>query len=227
MQKILLSIDPQAPKKLSSRLSEAVKDSVLDFMQDQVPSEVEDVIYLAQGRYYDYGQIRASIENRKSKHDLKPTDSIPQVPGTPLFADTKSDNFVSQEITVYNPTDQDVALDISQYRLEPLRPDVQPLALIERKGPYDSSLVFDLERVLYEDMMRLGLGFTPVLNDLIDLFEASTGRDFFTDDGSPMKTAFYLPWESLPVAVSTIDTQRKFSMGLRTMFKMYTKNIDP
>jgi hypothetical protein len=181
-QKVLLSIDPQASRKLPSRFSETVKEGVLDFARDQVPSEIGDVISLVQGRYYDYSQIRASIESRKSKHDLNPTESVPQIPGTPLFASTKSDSFVSQKITFYNPTDKDVTLDLSQYQLEPLRSDVQPLALIERNGPYDPSLVSDLERTLYVDMIRLGLGFTPVLNDLIDLFEASTGRDFFTDE---------------------------------------------
>jgi hypothetical protein len=182
LQQILLSIDPQAPKKLPSRLSEAVKDGVLDFMRDQASGEMEDVLTLVQGRYYDHGQIRASIENRKSKHDLKTTDSVLHVSGTPLFATTKSDDFASQKITFYNPTEQDIVFDLSQYQLQPLRSDVQPLALIERKGPYDPSLVSDLERTLYEDMVRLGLGFTPGLNDLIDLFEASTGRDFFSDD---------------------------------------------
>ncbi len=182
LQRILLSIDPQAPKKLPGRISEVVKDGVLDFIQNQVPSDVEDVVSLVQGRYYDYSQIRASIEKRRSKYDLKSTDSVSQVPGTSLFATTESDDFESQEVTFYNPTDQDVALDISQYQLVPLRSDVQPLALIERKGAYDPSLISDLERVLYEDMIRFGFGFTPVLNDLIDLFEASTGRDFFSDE---------------------------------------------
>ena len=31
-------------------------------------------------------------------------------------------------------------------------------------------------------MVRLGFGFTPVLGDLIDLYEASTGKDFFSNE---------------------------------------------
>lgn len=184
LQKILLSIDPQAPKKLPNQISEAIKDEVLDTVRSQFPgnSDVEGVIHLVQGKYYDYRQIRTAIENRKSKYELKPTDAVPQIPDTPLFAETKSNNFTDQKITFYNPTDQDVILDLSEYQLEPLRPDIQPLALIDRRGPYSPFLVSDLEHVLYGDMMRLGLGFTPVLNDLIDLFEASTGRDFFNDE---------------------------------------------
>lgn len=106
LQQILLSIDPQAPKKLPNRLSEAVKDHVLDFVRDQASGDVENVIALVQGQYYDYNQIRASIENRKSKHDLKATVSAPHVPGTPLFATTKSDNFESQKITFYKTNEK-------------------------------------------------------------------------------------------------------------------------
>lgn len=184
LKQILLSVDPQAQKKLPSRLSETVKDEVFGLVRDQLPgvSEVEDIVALVRGKYHDYDQIRASIERRKSKYGLKATDSVPPVPGTPLFAETKSEGFASQQVTVYNPAGQDVILDLSQYELKPLRSDVQSLALIERQEPYNPSLVTDLERTLYEDMLRLGLGFTPVVNDVIDLFEASTGRDFFTDE---------------------------------------------
>ena len=184
LRQILLSVDSQAPKRLPGRLSEKVKDEVLDIVRDQLPGtdRVEDIARLIEGRYYDYKQIRAAIESRRSKHELKPTDSVPQIPGTPIFARTRSDGFVTQEVTFYNPTDQNAVLDLLEYHLEPLRPDIQPLALIDRHGPYSSTLISDLERTLYEDMVRLGFGFTPVLNDLIDLFEASTGRDFFGDE---------------------------------------------
>jgi hypothetical protein len=184
LQRILLSVDPQAAERLPNRLSETVKDEFLDTVRDQIPSasRVEDIVHLVQGKYYDYKTIRSAIESRRSKYELKPIDSVPQIPESPLFAETKSDGFETLEITFYNPTDQDVILDLSQYQLEPLRQDVQPLALIERRGPYSQALISDLERTLYEDMMRLGLGFTPVLNDLIDLFEASTGRDFFNNE---------------------------------------------
>ncbi len=169
---------------MPNRVFESVKDGVLDVIRDQVPGvgNAEDFVALVQGKFYDYKQVRSSIERRQSKHELKSADSVPQISGTPLFAETRSDGVESQEVTFYNPTDQEIVLDLSQYQLEPLRPDVQPLAVIERHGPYTPSLVHDLERALYEDMMRLGLGFSPVLNDLIDLFEASTGRDFFSDE---------------------------------------------
>jgi hypothetical protein len=183
LQRILLSVDPQASKRLPSRLSDAVEDEVRDIVRSQLGSnEVEDIISFVQGRYYDYKQIRAAIESRKSKYELTEADSVPQIPDAPLFAETKSHGFENQEITFYNPTDHEVVWDLSQYQLEPLRADVQPLAVIERQGSYSQALISDLERTLYKDMVRLGLGFTPVLNDLIDLFEASTGRDFFNDE---------------------------------------------
>lgn len=182
LQQALLLVDPQASRKLPTRLSGAIKNDALNFAREQLPSQGEGIVSLVQGQYYSYSQIRASIERRKSEHDLRETDSVPQVQGTPLFADTKSDSFEKQEVTFYNPTDRDVVLNFSHYQLEPIRPDIQPLVLLERMHLYSPALASDLERTLYDEMTRMGAGFTPGLNDLIDLFEVSTGRDFFNDN---------------------------------------------
>ena len=181
-QNILLSVDPKAKDKLPNELKSAIKTKALDTIQDYIPESVEQAMSFVEGKFYDYQDVKASIENKKSKEELKVANEAAAIDGTPIYAKTKSDSFDSQQITFYNPTDKDAVVDLSEYYLKPQRSDVQPVGIIQRILSIDPNLLNELEKTLYETMARLGLGHIPVLGDLIDLFEASTGKDFFNND---------------------------------------------
>lgn len=177
---ILQKIDPNASINLPSSL----KDKGIDFVMDQVSSvpglgEVFDTYELVKGKYYELSDIKKSIEGLTSKYDLEEYDNLIEIPGTGIYSQSESQGYNSQEITFYNPTDRDQELDLTQYYLEPERDDVQRIG-INPKIPEDPYLLSDLEKLLYESMLRIGVGFTPGINDVADLYELFTGKDFLT-----------------------------------------------
>lgn len=181
-QHILLSIDSKAKDKLPNELQGAVKTEAIDLVKEYLPESIDHTTFFIEGKFYDYQQIKASIESLKSKQNLKSVDKVIAIEGTVVYAKMKSDGFQTQEVTFYNPTDKDVIVDLSDYQLKPQRSDVQLIALLQRALFIDPNLLNELEKTLYDNMFRLGLGHAPILGDLIDLFEASTGKDFFNND---------------------------------------------
>lgn len=177
---ILKSLDPDAPLKLPSKLKTEIKDKALEKIQAQLPESVKKAINIIEGQYYDYEDFEQSVESLQSDEEL-PVDQISQAEETNLYTESESNGFSDQEVTFYNPSDNSQSIDLSNYYQKPFRKDVQPLAAYFGLDPL-TQLYKDLEKLLFDDMIRLGLGFTPVLGDLIDLYEASTGRDFFNDE---------------------------------------------
>lgn len=89
-----------------------------------------------------------------------------------------ADRGSSQTVTLYNPTNQPQKLDLSEYYLAPERKDVQRIGI--NPATKDPTLLTDLEKLIYEAMARLGIGFAPILGDVADLYEMIYGRDFLT-----------------------------------------------
>lgn len=177
LRAILQKIDPQATIKLPSQL----KDQATSILTDSITglsgaSEVLDTYNFIKGKYYAYEDFKKSVESLISKHDLSDLNNLAQIPGTELYSQSQSDGYSSQTVTFYNPTNRQQEMDLSEYYLAPERKDVQRIGI--NPATKDPMLLTDLEKLLYETMARLGIGFTPVLGDAADLYEMIYGKDF-------------------------------------------------
>jgi hypothetical protein len=180
---ILQKIDPNASINLPSSL----KDKGIDLVKDQLFSfsgigGAFNSYELIKGKYYELSDIKKNIGGLTSNYDLEDHDNLTKIPGTDIYSQSESQGYNGQEVTFYNPTDRDQELDLTQYYLEPERDDVQRIG-INPKIPEDPDLLSDLEKLLYESMLRIGVGFTPGINDVADLYELFTGKDFLTGKG--------------------------------------------
>ncbi|MBL7543786.1 MAG: hypothetical protein JNL11_08215 [Bdellovibrionaceae bacterium] len=186
LKAILQRIDPQVSIKLPSR----IKDQATSMITDSVlgvagVSDALNTFELIEGKYYDYEDFRRSVESVASKYEMADYDSLTQIPDTQLFSQSDSDGYSRQTVTFYNPSDRTQSLNLNNYYLSPERQDVQRVGINPVESE-DQSLVFDLEKLLYTDMLRLGIGFTPGVNDVADVYELLTGKDFV--NGSSLST---------------------------------------
>ncbi len=179
LKAILQSIDPQAsfklPSKLKDQATSLVKDSLLGLPG---ASEAINTYNLIEGHYYDFETFKNSVENLTSKHELSDYQNLTRIPGSSLYSQSQSNGFDNQIVTFYNPSDKPQEIDLNEFYLAPERPDVQRIGI--NRPIDDPTLLTDLEKVLYEDMARLGIGFVPLVNDVADVYELLTGKDFIS-----------------------------------------------
>ena len=104
----------------------------MDLFRSSLPEvgEAEEVLWQMRGQYYEFEDLRRAIEQIKSKYPLEPpSENLEPIEDTPLFAGTESGGFSNQDVTFYNPTDQSVSFDPTEYFLKPTRRDVQRIGL--------------------------------------------------------------------------------------------------
>jgi hypothetical protein len=180
LKTILLKIDSNAATKLPSRLVDTLKTSALDLLKGQVPviGDVQDVAKQIEGEFDRYADIAEEIRSRTSKYRIDENPGLERLPGTEVFASTKSNGYSSQEVTFHNPTPVEQTVDLDNYYIKSSRRDVQRIGLSAPQFPNRNSVIDRLEGVLYGSMLRLGIGFTPIVNDVADVCELLTGKDF-------------------------------------------------
>ena len=181
---VLLKIDSQAMLKLPSQLKGQTQNLVKDLLLDMPGASdaydtAQNTYGLIQGKYYQYDEFKKSINNLSSKEFIGDENELTAVPDTELYVKSESEGYSSQQITFYNPTNHVQELNIENYYLAPERKDVQWIGINPIINE-DSSLLTDLEKTLFETMVRLGVGFTPGLNDAADVYELLTGNDFIS-----------------------------------------------
>lgn len=178
LKAVLLKIDPQAAIKLPSQF----KDQAQDLMKGTLlglpgVGETQDIYGLLKGKYRQYSEFKNSVEKLSSQEQLGDDDELTEISSTELYTQSESQSYSGQRITFFNPTDQVKELDLENYYLAPERKDVQRIGL----NPVideDPNLFTDLEKTLFETMARLGIGFTPFVNDVADVYELLAGKDF-------------------------------------------------
>ncbi|MGE3683326.1 MAG: pre-toxin TG domain-containing protein [Bdellovibrionales bacterium] len=185
LKAILKKIDTNAPVKLPSRLKSQAKDAVIDYLKNQVPygQEVEDKFSFLEGQYYQYQDFARRLHELRSNEPIEVSDDLVPVPSSPLATEIHSDGYLRQEITFYNPTNSPQQIDLSDYYLQPKRSDVQRIGLAGDPSYKNETLSSRLEKVLYHAMARLGVGFTPLLGDVADIYELLAGKDFLSGEG--------------------------------------------
>ena len=184
LKAVLLKVDPGAAKKLPSRLADTLKTSALDILKSQVPviGDVQDVARRIEGEFDRYSDIAEDIRSRTSKYRVGENPELERLPGTDVFASTESSGYHEQEVTLRNPAPVDQTIDLDDYYLKSSRRDVQRIGLSSPQLANRNALVDRLEGVLYGSMLRLGIGFVPFVNDVADMAEVMTGRDFATGE---------------------------------------------
>ena len=184
LKTILLKIDQNAAKKLPSRLADTIKTSALDIVKSQLPiiDEVQDLVKTVEGEFEHYADISKEIRNHSSKYKISKNPELERLPGTDVFAGTKSNDYSSQEVTFHNPTSVDQTIDLNSYYLKSSRRDVQRIALSAPLFSNRKAIADRLEGILYGSMLRLGIGLVPFVNDVADVAEVLTGKDFITGE---------------------------------------------
>jgi hypothetical protein len=182
LKAILQKIDPSASIRLPSKFKDTIKDSAIDILKDHVPfsDQVENAVSLVEGEYYKYEDYARSIRDLTSKYPLEKTEGLSSVPQTSMYSSIRPQGYSSQSITFYNPSNKIQQIDLADYYLQPTRQDVQRIALAGDPARGHLDLLSRLEKALYGSMARLGIGFTPVLGDVADLYELVYGKDFVT-----------------------------------------------
>jgi len=177
---ILIAIDPSAPIKLPSKTKSEVGSVLSDLLQSVVPETgvARDTLDWSRDQFQKYADIAGNVSKLSSRFRPISVGQGESVEGTPLFADTTADGFQAHQATIYNPGPEDRLIDLSDYYLQPDRSDVQPIGIVPEATGHDPGLTGDLEKALYDDMARVGVGFTPGLNDIADTYELFTGKDF-------------------------------------------------
>ncbi len=191
---ILREIDPNANLKLPSRTKSRSKSKIRSFIQDYIPgaNEVENVIDEYKSTYRSYKDIADDIQSLRSKEPLDNSGQPQVIIPNQLYADTKSDGYSNQTVIFYNPTHQTANLDTSHLYLQPKRNDVQRIGLFPKPLPIsNSNLISKLEKVLFGDMLRLGIGFVPIANDIADAYEVVTGKDAVSGDSLTTKERLF------------------------------------
>ena len=183
LKAILRKIDPNAAIKLPSKLKTKAQDAALDYIKSQIPlsQEVENKLAFLEGQYYQYEDYANNVRSLRSTQELEDSDDLVSIPDSPVAAEIRSQGFSSQEVTFYNPTDSAQEFNLTDYYLQPVRKDVQRIGLTG-PGSSSSELLSRLEEVLYQNMARLGVGFTPIVGDVADLYELLIGKDFLTGE---------------------------------------------
>lgn len=181
-QKILETIDHRASEKIPSESTEKVKSIFKETIFDTLPSEAKDQIDQIQGQFRNFENTKSQLENQTS--NLKPPASdISKVDGfSNLYTSNNSQSFSQQDVTFYNNSAIPILVNLAEYTQIPARADVQRLAAYFSEDPELVKIFNELEKLLYSDMAQYGYGFVPVLNDLIDLYEVTSGKNFFTNE---------------------------------------------
>ncbi len=98
---------------------------------------MEGAFELIKGKYYDFSQFKNNIEGIRSTHVLPSENLFSKVPEKNLIVRSSSKGFETQMLSIYNPSDATQTIDLSDYYLKPLRPDVQRIALASVIGDVD------------------------------------------------------------------------------------------
>ena len=180
LKAILQKIDPKAPLKLPSRLKSQATDSLVGMASGLSGAETaRDLYRITEGRYHQFNAFAAQVSSLTSQYELPQYDALTPIPSTKVYSQSRSNGYSGQTLTLYNPSDDTQEIDLEDYYLDSERKDVQDIGI----NPHPrSALLIDLENLLFETMLRAGIGFTPAVNDVADLYELFSGKDFITGE---------------------------------------------
>jgi hypothetical protein len=127
-----------------------------------MPEKLKEVFDIVKGQYHTFEDFKKRIDSIKSKSILSQNNLASTLPSSSVLASTNSDGYEAQTITLYNSTNKDQSLKISDYYLKPLRPDVQPIILASTL-PYNDEIKNILEDAALKMLGYIGSQY-PTLN---------------------------------------------------------------
>lgn len=163
LKEILKEIDPNAFLKLPSRTKSEVIDAGVSILEEASETDIRSIIQIVEGKYYSLGEFRTALEGLKSSYALPKRQFYSRIPETSLFSTTQSQSYHQQTLNFYNPGNETQTLDLSQYYLEPLRSDVQRIAITASLENVDF-LKKVLDQFFKDILVQLGIQY-PSLTD--------------------------------------------------------------
>lgn len=216
-QDIFLQIDSKAPLKLPTEAQRKISE------RSAYQDDVQIGLSLLQGEFYNYDYYQEHIQRLNSTEDLVDVDFLP-IQDSKLFSKSIKINTADLKFEIYNPSNDDEVLRLSDYQLVPLRNDVQRLGVFFR-GLKDPELFNYIEKVLFAEMTQSGLAFSPGLNDYIDLCEALREKDFLNPEWLQVEAKFLSGMAILANKSETFSYAYKVVHGpssyLNSIFKKY------
>ncbi|PWU13013.1 MAG: hypothetical protein C5B49_15340 [Bdellovibrio sp.] len=155
LRTIIDKIAPSAKFTLPSRIKDKIGDEV-------IPDEIKDALELAQGKYHSLMEFKSLIEQKKSKISLPKDHLVSKIPDTDLFASSESHGYDTQAISFYNPSHNSIPVNLNDFYLQPVRPDVQPI-IMASVIPYLDEIQKILEKTSLKMLGYLGSQY-PTLN---------------------------------------------------------------
>jgi len=207
-KEVLKLIDANAPMKIPSEQEEKAISFIKDEVIKVLPTEAQDKMAHIRGQFHNFESIKEQLDNRRSNQKYPVSDISVFDDISNLYTSNKSDSFSKQEVSFYNVSDKPIEINLTDYEQVPTRSDVQKLAAYFSDDPYAAQILKQLEKLLYSDMAKYGYGFIPVLNDLIDLYEVTSGKNFFTDDALSTQDRFL---SALALLLGNAEAYRKAS----------------
>ncbi len=122
LKNIIDTISPSAKLTLPSRARDRVLEEI-------VPEDLKDSMGLILRKYYSLEEFRSSLEQKKSAMALPKDYFASAIPATDLLASTVSNGYEFQIVTFYNPSGKTAYIKITDFYMQPVRADVQPVVM--------------------------------------------------------------------------------------------------
>jgi hypothetical protein len=155
LQRVLDRFTPPARVILPSRTRDKIIDAVL-------PEQIKNGFGFIRGKYYSFEDFATVINARKSKTTLSANYVASRIPNTGLSASSTSDGYHTQTIKFNNNSQKTISIKISNFYLESLRSDVQPIIMASVMPGLD-----EIQKLLEKEALKM-LGYLgskyPTLN---------------------------------------------------------------
>lgn len=155
LKRILVQASHHAKLILPSQIKSRVADELM-------PDDIKQALDIVEGQYHTLEDFKKRIDSIKSKNILPKNYNASTLPSTHLTASTTSSGYSTQNITLYNSTNKDQILKITDYYLMPVRSDVQPIILASIL-PYNDEIKKILEDAALKMLGYIGSQY-PTLN---------------------------------------------------------------
>lgn len=163
LKNLLNKIDSETVKQLPSATRHEAIEIGTSIAEDIGGTDLRGLIHFIQGQYYEYEQFRKNVEGLQSSYGLPDKPFFSKIPKSDILATSLSDGYRNQILNFYNFSDTLKTVDPSEYYLNPLRKDVQRIALASIIGD-PSYFINRLEQFFKRTLAELGVLY-PNLTD--------------------------------------------------------------
>lgn len=163
LKNLLNKIDSESARQLPSTTRQKAIEIGTSMVEDISGTDLRGLIHFVQGQYYEYEQFRKNVEGLQSSYSLPDEQIFSKIPNADILATSLSNGYRYQIINFYNFSDTAKTVDLRGYYLNPLRKDVQRIALASIMGD-PSYFINRLDQFFKRTLAELGVLY-PNLTD--------------------------------------------------------------